>query len=255
MPNQHRIDLTSSGGFDQIGSLGSFLGTGVTVLSEFYGYQRSLIWPHFEKVKEDPLHNRMIVYYIDMRTKDEQKKEALFRATIKLVNEIGFASSSVSKIAKQANVSPSTLYVYFDNKEDLLVWAYIEIKRDMGQTLLSNFDDTLPIRDAVRSVWFSLFRYASEHPEGYRYVEQFSNSPYYSLVNKEEVERFFAPILDLLQRGIEQKIIKNVARQFLAAFLFHPIPFLANPSLCQDQQLNEEGKETAFTMAWDAVKL
>ena len=50
-----------------------------------------------------------------MRTKDDQKKEALFKATIKLVNEIGFASSSVSKIAKEANVSPSTIYVFFKN--------------------------------------------------------------------------------------------------------------------------------------------
>ena len=50
-----------------------------------------------------------------MRTKDEQKKEALFKATVKLVNEIGFAASSVSKIAKEASVSPSTLYVFFEN--------------------------------------------------------------------------------------------------------------------------------------------
>ena len=37
-----------------------------------------------------------------MRTKDDEKKEALFEATVKLVNEIGFASSSVSKIAGEA---------------------------------------------------------------------------------------------------------------------------------------------------------
>ncbi|PLX26508.1 MAG: TetR family transcriptional regulator, partial [Ignavibacteria bacterium] len=35
-----------------------------------------------------------------MRHKDAQKQQAIIRATIKLVNEIGFDSASVSKIAR-----------------------------------------------------------------------------------------------------------------------------------------------------------
>ena len=67
-----------------------------------------------------------------MRVKDDEKQEALFEATVKLVNEIGFVSSSVSKIAKEANVSPATIYVYYKNKEDLLVSTYIAIKLDLS---------------------------------------------------------------------------------------------------------------------------
>ena len=63
-----------------------------------------------------------------MRIKDENKQEAIRQATIKLVNEIGFASCSVSKIAKEADVSPATLYIYYKNKEDLIVSTYIDIK-------------------------------------------------------------------------------------------------------------------------------
>ena len=44
----------------------------------------------------------MIVYFRPMRIKDDIKQEALFQATVKLVNEIGFVSSSVAKIAKEA---------------------------------------------------------------------------------------------------------------------------------------------------------
>ena len=67
-----------------------------------------------------------------MRTKDGQKKDALFRATVTLVSEIGFAASSVSKIARQAHVSPSTIYVFFKNKEDLemastMAWDAIKL--------------------------------------------------------------------------------------------------------------------------------
>ena len=190
-----------------------------------------------------------------MRTKDEQKKEALFEATVRLVNEIGFDSSSVSKIAKAANVSPSTIYVFFTNKEDLLVSTYIEMKLRMSQALLEGFDDSLPIRDIIKNVWFRIFDYIRNHPEYYAFMEQFANSPYSDLVDHEALEKYFAQIIAVLERGIEQKIIKDVDRNLLAAFMFHPISRLANPRLCHGFELDQEGLETAFNMAWDAIKL
>ena len=197
----------------------------------------------------------MFVYFRIMRTKDDEKEAALFEATVKLVNEIGFASSSVSKIAKEAGVSPATIYVYYKNKEDLLVSTYIEIKLDLSRFLLKNFNDKLPIRDILRNVWFNMFEYISNNLEYFKFVEQFSNSPYRSLVNKQEVEQYFEPIAKVLQTGIDQKIIKNVNFDILTAFMYHPIAFLANPSLCTTFELNEENIETAFTLAWDAIKL
>ena len=174
---------------------------------------------------------------------------------VKLFNEFGFASSSVSKIAKEAGVSPATIYVYYKNKEDLIVSTYIDIKLDLSKFLLRNFNERLPIRDILSSVWFNMFEYISNNLEYFRFVEQFSNSPYSSLVNKQEVEQYFEPIAKVLQRGIEQKIIKNVNFDILTAFLYYPITVLTNPTLCSDFELNEENIETAFTLAWDAIKL
>jgi AcrR family transcriptional regulator len=190
-----------------------------------------------------------------MRTKDDEKEAALFEATVKLVNEIGFASSSVSKIAREAGVSPATIYVYYKNKEDLLISTYIEIKLNLSKAILSDFNDNLPIRDILRNVWFNMFEYISNHSEYYKFAEQFSNSPYSSLVNKKEVEQYFDPLIKVLQSGIEQKIIKNVNLDILGAFMFYPITVLANSRLCQDFELNEKNIETAFTLAWDAIKL
>ena len=197
----------------------------------------------------------MIIYFTAMRTKDDEKEAALFEATVKLVNETGFASSSVSKIAREAGVSPATIYVYHKNKEDLLVSTYIEIKLNLSTALLRDFNDRLPIRDILRNVWFNMFEYISNNLEYYKFAEQFSNSPYSSLVNKQEVEQYFDPLINVLQSGIEQKIIKNVSLDILTAFMFYPITILANPSLCQDFELNAENIETAFTLAWDAIKL
>ena len=190
-----------------------------------------------------------------MRTKDDKKIAALHAATVKLVIEIGFASSSVSKIAKEANVSPATIYVYYENKEELLVSTYVEIKKDMSQSIMHNFNDSLPIRDILRSVWFNMFRYAADNSDYIKYVDQFSNSPYVSLVNREELDEYFLPIITVLHRGIEQKIIKNVCQDILTAYIFQPIVFLSNKNVCSKFELTEENIETAFTLAWDAIKL
>ena len=189
-----------------------------------------------------------------MRVKDEIKQEALFEATVKLVNEIGFAASSVSKIAGQAKVSPATLYVYHKNKEELLVSTYVRIKQLMGRAVLENFDGSRPIRDILKQVWSNIFSFVSEHPAYFQYVEQFSNSPYSELVNTEEVEAYFEPVIQIILTGIEQKIIKDVNFDILAAFIFFPVMALANPRHCKNFEMNRENIETAFNLAWDAIR-
>ena len=55
-----------------------------------------------------------------MRIKDEDKVIRIYQAAIKVVNSDGFQGSSMSKIAKQAGVSPATIYLYFENKDDMI---------------------------------------------------------------------------------------------------------------------------------------
>lgn len=190
-----------------------------------------------------------------MRTRDDKKQEALFLATIKLVNEIGFAASSVSKISKEAGISPATLYIYFKNKEDLLVSTYLEIKETMSIAMLEGFDEHLPVHDIFHRVWHNMFIYASQHHAEFRYTEQFANSPYSGLVDKKRVQEHFEPLLRMIQRGINEKILKDVSLDVLGAFMFHPILVLANPNHCSTFEPTGENIETAFRMAWDAWRL
>ncbi len=51
----------------------------------------------------------------------EQKAEEIELAAMHLFIDIGFDASSMSMIAKSADVAPNTLYWYFKNKDDLLI--------------------------------------------------------------------------------------------------------------------------------------
>ena len=190
-----------------------------------------------------------------MRIKDEEKQNALFEATVKTVNEMGFAAASVSKIAKQAQVSPATLYVYYSNKEDLLISTYIDIKKNFSRAILEDFDVSLPIRDILLNVWLAMSEYITNNTEHFRFTEQFASSPYFALVKPEVVQQYFTPIIEVLQKGIDQKIIKDVEHDILAAFIFYPVIALSNPRMCSDFKLSPENIKTAFNLAWDAIKL
>lgn len=189
-----------------------------------------------------------------MRQKDELKQDAIIQATVKLVNEIGFVASSVAKIAKEACVSPATIYIYYKNKDDLLVSTYVDIKKNLSTAMLKDFDNTRPIRDILMKLWFNTFDYVAKNPAHFHFTEQFANSPYASLVNKAETEKYFEPMFRVLGMGIEQKIIKNVRFEILTAFIFYPAMYLSNSRLCENFELNEKNIETAFTLAWDAIK-
>ena len=196
----------------------------------------------------------MIIYIRTMRKKDEIKQDALFRATIKLVNKIGFASSSVAKIAKEAKISPATIYIYYKNKEDLLVSTYMDIKKSYMSAMLQDFDETLPMYEIFKKLWINMFDYVHRNTADFLFTEQFANSPFMELVDENEYEQLFAPVLKVFERGIERKILKDVSFELLSAFAYYPVLTIAKSSHGKILH-GKDSIETAFEMAWDAIKL
>ena len=112
-----------------------------------------------------------------VRVKDNNKRRAICDAAIRLINENGFADTSMSKIAKAANVSPATIYVYFKNKEELLNQIYLFAKEEMSAALLKGVNGSLSAEKAFHIIWHNFYRYAMENSVRFAFTEQFANSP------------------------------------------------------------------------------
>ncbi len=56
-----------------------------------------------------------------MKSKNNDKYHRILEAAIKVFAEQGFFQSTISQIAKEAQVADGTIYLYFKNKEDILV--------------------------------------------------------------------------------------------------------------------------------------
>lgn len=55
-----------------------------------------------------------------------EKYKIIIEAAIKVIAENGYHGSQVSKIAREAGVAEGTIYLYFENKEDILISIFRE---------------------------------------------------------------------------------------------------------------------------------
>lgn len=190
-----------------------------------------------------------------MKKRDGLKKEAIAKATIKLVNEVGLISCSVDEIAKGAGISKGTIYLYYKNKKDLLVSVFIELNQTFSDALLKNLDAEGAVQKSLKQIWKNGFEFIADNKPTYKYLEQFTSSPYLNLADQQILENLYEPIIRILKHGIAQKIIKDVPTDILLTFFFYPIMILSNPTLCKHLELTDNNIDKSFSLAWDAVKI
>ena len=197
----------------------------------------------------------MIVYYNFMRLKDESKNDAIFTATIDLLNEIGFADTSMSKIAKRANISSSTIYVYFENKDDMLKKAYLFVKQKLFEYLGDVIAGEMPVKETVVIIMRKLLDYMLENRSYFLFLEQFESSPFMEKLCLHDqsggfMQMYHAYVNDAKAKGI----LKDVDTSLLIMYCYFPMVYLAKDSFHDGKEITEEIIEQAIDLSWQAIR-
>jgi TetR/AcrR family transcriptional regulator, fatty acid metabolism regulator protein len=83
------------------------------------------------------------------RSSSKEKHERILRAAVKIFARYGFHNSKISQIAKEAGVADGTIYLYFRNKDDILISLFEEKIKDA----IEEFNGVLAdIRDPVEKL-------------------------------------------------------------------------------------------------------
>jgi TetR/AcrR family fatty acid metabolism transcriptional regulator len=61
------------------------------------------------------------------RRRSDDKRRRILQAAVKVFARKGYFAAKVSEVAKEAHVADGTIYLYFKNKEDLLVSLFDEV--------------------------------------------------------------------------------------------------------------------------------
>lgn len=189
-----------------------------------------------------------------MREKDLNKQEAIIEATIKVVNDIGFASASISKIAKEAGTSKSTIYIYYKHKEDLVVSVYYDVKRRVSRFFHKDLHVTkLSTEENLRRLWTNTIVAQKVIPELISYDIQFSNSPFYELLESTRLHTYSLPTKALLKKGISEGMLDDISHDMFTAYFTEPALFLASKKMSQKFMLSQENIEDSFQRALKTI--
>lgn len=199
------------------------------------------------------------IFAVEMRTRDENKEAAIREKAMEMIVDEGFDGLSMQKLAKAANVSPATIYIYYKNREDLLNQLYNHVQQTFHEVALEGFNPELSFEEGLWIQWKNRLKFISKYPKHFQFQEQFRNSPCinHSDVNlshfKENMKLF---IMNAIKKGemkrMEPEIFWSVAYGSLYSMIkFHlqEISIMGNSFKLTDAKL-----KIAFDMVIKALK-
>lgn len=162
-----------------------------------------------------------------MRPKDTVKEEAIKQVALRMIAEDGLENLSMQRLAKAAGISPRTIYIKYENKEDLLIKLFIdEVLGAYEAAVLKDFSELMTLEDGVRCIWRNTFHYFRKNREGFVLMQYGRSSP---MLNKAYQERdirmgqFFQPIHRFLKRQVREGLVPHYPHEVHRALLFAPL--------------------------------
>lgn len=188
-----------------------------------------------------------------MRQKDEEKRESIKQATFSIVVEMGVAGLKMAHLAKEVGISPSTLYVYFKDKEDLVLTLFREVLADMVSAVIPEYQPFRPFKQNLRQIWLKYLKYRIEHFQAVHFFEQVKVSHYAQLALEVKAREMEMP-MQIIRAGQAQELLKPMNEHIMMAALDGMTKRIAEMFVQGEMEMNDQTLEDCFVLLWDSLK-
>jgi len=158
-----------------------------------------------------------------MRTRDESKELAIRQKAIEMIVKKGFDGLSMQKLAKAANVSPATIYIYFKDRDDLIIQLWMTEMEKMSTASVLGFDPSMSFEDGLRLQWMNRAKYCMENQQSMHFIEQIRNSPYDAVCTKKMDKNFLTLMRNFVHNAIEKKELTPLPVEVYWSIAFSPL--------------------------------
>lgn len=158
-----------------------------------------------------------------MRTRDENKEQAIRTKAMQMIVRDGFESFSMQKLAKEAGVSPATPYIYFRDKEDLILQLYAEESQKMAEATLKNFHPEMPFSEGLRVQWMNRAHYCLQNSESMHFLERIRHSALHEKAAERIGAGFMLTMKDFVKNAIQRNEIIQVPVEVYWSIAFAPL--------------------------------
>lgn len=187
--------------------------------------------------------------------KDNTQKHLLFEAVMHTVNLNGFHGSSMSMIAKNAQINTSNIYHYFSSKEELIMETFHYV-RNMVDAFVFNpehFKESENYFDEFKLVFKYYVDFYRQKSVYLSFMEQFGKSPYYKQLILEHKNELNGKITEFITKGISQKIYITNDIKCLKTMLFGALNELTYHLFSNANDDHHLQISACVHMLWNAV--
>lgn len=103
--------------------------------------------------------------------REQQKletRQAILKAATQLFAEKGYENFSLRQVAEAIGYTPTTIYLYFQNKDDLLFQTAIQGFKTFGEMLQTAYDGGKNPLERMQAIGRAYVDFGLEHPVHYR---------------------------------------------------------------------------------------
>lgn len=146
----------------------------------------------------------------------EERAQSILKAAETLFARDGYHQTSVEQIADQAEISVGTVYVYYKNKEDLLIQLLDEISFQLRAQLGDEFKKSDADLEGIKRAGNTFFQeFCVKYPEKVAIMlrESIGQSPLVETHRKQIFDKFIADVLNAMER-----VSENINLKFRSPF-------------------------------------
>jgi AcrR family transcriptional regulator len=163
-----------------------------------------------------------------MNEKRNKKKEVFRRAILEAAREIffrdGYGNFSMRKLARRIGYSPTTIYLYFKDKDDLLFCLCEEFYSELYLTIQRIEEEGADLLETLRKVLLAYVSFGLANPEHYR-VAFFTNptiygSPFEFMENDTMSRRTYLHYRNLVARCCDAGVLRSFEADTLSQVLW-----------------------------------
>lgn len=184
----------------------------------------------------------------------QDKKYAILKSVLKLVNRKGFYHLNMKGIAEEAGVAAGTIYLYFKGKEDLINALFALIVDEFNKEILQTYEEGGNLKTNFYNMLDTAVLFYLKNPDHFSFIEQYTYAPFLFKENQDMNFSLLLPIYKMMDKGKSGKVIKPLDDAILLSIIHGSLNTIVKLHLAKKTNLKKEEKRLAFYDAvWDAI--
>src|SRR5690606_14894151 len=150
-----------------------------------------------------------------VRGKMRDKKVAIYQAALRRVNRVGYGGLTMQELAKDAKLATGTVYLYFENKEDLVNELIINTKEEMVDAIYDGLDHEEPLFPFCKKMVSNYLEYGINSLDNNIFLEQFYRSEFITSQTKLALAEIWEPFRNQLISPKNEMLLKDGNRDLM----------------------------------------